>query len=182
MLFLGRYEHSIDAKNRLQMPAAFRKVLEAQEPELGKALIARAVIGKDPESNLRYRYIELTPEKVFAKLSAGDVMRTNVITDSRQTEQAYRIFGSSHSMDLDETGRILLTDRFTKRTASEPNPRGEKMLRGNVSIVGMGMTIQLWNANELLAYDRQKLEMALGEPLDAWDKLLDIDQKPESQG
>jgi DNA-binding transcriptional regulator/RsmH inhibitor MraZ len=180
MWFLSRYDHSIDSKNRLLLPAAHRKALELQE--LGSTLIARAVLGRDPESNLKFRYVELTPQTVFEKLSAADATRTHLVIDSKEAEKAYRVFGSSHLMELDDAGRILLTDRFVNRTGKEPNPRGEKMLQDEVSIVGMGTTIQLWNAKELLWYDKRKLELTLGESLSGWDNIMDEGGETISQG
>ncbi len=179
MWFLSRYDHTVDSKNRLLLPAAHRKALDNRE--LGVTLIARAVLGRDPESNLKFRYVELTPQKVYETLSAADAPRTNLVIDSKQVEQAYRVYGSAHMMELDDAGRILLTDRFVNRTGKEPNPRGEKMLHGEVSIVGMGTSIQLWNANELLWYDQRKLERSLGEPLSSWDNIMDEGEASNSQ-
>ena len=180
MSFLSRYDHTIDSKNRLLLPAAHRKALDAQN--LGAALIARAVLGRDPESGLKFRYVDLTPQAVYEDFSAVDAPRNSLLIDSKQIDQAYRVYGSAHMMELDDAGRILLTDRFVNRTGKEPNPRGEKMLRGEVSIVGMGQSIQLWNANELLWYDQRKLERYLGEPLSSWDNIMEESGAPDSRG
>jgi DNA-binding transcriptional regulator/RsmH inhibitor MraZ len=56
------------------------------------------------------------------------------------------------------------------------------MLQDEVSIVGMGTTIQLWNAKELLWYDKRKLELTLGESLSGWDNIMDEGGETISQG
>jgi|GEM_PF-2327815 DNA-binding transcriptional regulator/RsmH inhibitor MraZ len=180
MWFLSRYDHSIDSKNRLLLPAAHRKAMESKD--LGAVLVARAVLGRDSESNLKFRYVELTPQKVYEELSAIDAPRNNLVIDSKQIEQAYRVFGSAHLMEIDDTGRILLTDRFVNRTGKEPNPRGEKMLHAEVSIVGMGRSIQLWNVDELLWYEQKKLERSLGEPLSNWENIMEQSGATNSPG
>ncbi|MEC8559870.1 MAG: hypothetical protein VXY94_07315 [Planctomycetota bacterium] len=102
MFFLGEYEHSIDAKQRLAIPAEVRDVLD---PEVhGSAFVAA------PGGN---GSLWLWPERTFETLSkelAGSLLGNDDLDDFERL-----VFSQSARVPLDSAGRIRIPVRLLDR-------------------------------------------------------------------
>lgn len=98
MLFIGQYEHTIDAKGRLAIPADIRARWRAEED--GGAWYALPWVGG---------VIRLFTETEFAKLAAPVMPRTLALG---QDEAALKrlLFGRSARLEMDSAGRIRLPE------------------------------------------------------------------------
>lgn len=102
MLILGEYEHTIDQKNRLAVPAEIRELLSPKKT--GNGFIA------SPGSN---GVLWLWPEKTFETLAAelgGSLLGDEIMADFERT-----IFSQSARCPLDSAGRVRLPERLRVR-------------------------------------------------------------------
>jgi MraZ protein len=116
-MFLGRFEHSVDNKGRVSVPARFRGELA------GELIITR---GND---RCLYLFTQDAWEPLAAKLNAlptGDA-------DARNLRRA--VFSAAEPVELDRQGRIMIPDHL----------RHYSNINGNVSIIGLGTYIEIWD-------------------------------------
>ncbi len=102
MLFLGQYEYTIDAKQRLAIPAEIRSALI---PEVhGEGFIVA------PGSN---GTLWLWPEKSFQQMAMA--MGQSLLNDEDVLEFEREIFSQAAHVPLDSAGRVRIPDRLLKQ-------------------------------------------------------------------
>ena len=119
-MFLGQYQHSLDDKGRLTIPAAFRD-----------ALGEGAVVTQGFDRNLM----------VMTKAYFGQVYeRLNAMSITDQSARLLRrlILGSAFEVDVDKSGRILLTQSL----------RQFLVLNGEAMVIGQGEYFEIWTPSE----------------------------------
>lgn len=118
MAFRGTYQHTLDAKFRLTVPARFRDDFEA-----GVVIVK----GVDP-------CVELwRPEQYDAHVESATA---NLATMSPQMRQMLRLMeGSAFDTSLDKVGRVGLTEQL----------RAHGALEKDVVLIGVGRCLELWN-------------------------------------
>jgi len=116
-MFLGQYEHSIDSKGRLTVPARFRDELEGG-----------AVVTQGFEKNLM-----VYTKDAFQRLA----QRASSLSTTDPQGRAIRriLFGGAADVTLDSVGRILIPPFLRSYAGTE----------GEVAIVGAGDYIEIWN-------------------------------------
>lgn len=119
MLFLGTYQHSIDDKNRLSLPAKL----------VAKFSNRVVVASKGFEGCLELRSVE-----DFANWSEKILSYSPNKKDSRIL--ARQVLANSAEIELDKANRILLPE-VLKKLAS---------LNKNVVIIGLGNKLEVWDA------------------------------------
>ena len=102
MLFLGHFEHTIDTKNRLAIPAELRDVLD--EATHGTAFVAA------PGST---GTLWLWPERTFAELASE--LGGSLLGDEDQIGFERVISSQSARCPIDAAGRIRLPERVWAR-------------------------------------------------------------------
>jgi MraZ protein len=120
--FYGNYDLKIDPKNRLVIPAEFRKLIV---PEVhGTAFIVVTGMNGFPW---------LYPEKVYDQLTSAIPVEMTPDEDI----QAYSefMFGLADKVTWDELGRVLLPDKTLKRTG----------IQRDVTLAGINAHLELWN-------------------------------------
>lgn len=123
MRFLGNIEAKTDAKGRVFLPAAFRKVLQSGGEE-------NMVMRKD----VFQQCLVLYPESVWN--GQMDDLRRRLNRWNGDHQQIYRQFVSDvEIVSLDGNGRFLIPRRYLKMAAIEQN----------VKFIGMGDTIEIWS-------------------------------------
>ena len=115
-MFLGQYEHTIDEKGRLTIPARFREML-----------IDGAFITQGFDENL----IVLTPE-VFERIYQ-QVSQMNM-TDPSARLLRRLFFSHADRVDVDKVGRILIP-QFLRQAIH---------LDSAAAIVGVGNHFEIW--------------------------------------
>ena len=124
-MFLGRFEHSVDNKGRVAVPARFRGELN------GELVITR---GND---RCLYLFTQEAWEPLAAKLNAlptGDA-------DARNLRRA--VFSAAEPVELDKQGRIMIPDHLRQYSGID----------GNVFIIGLGTYVEIWDRQSWLDLD-----------------------------
>jgi MraZ protein len=116
-MFLGQYEHTIDEKGRLTIPAKYRE-------DLGDGLI----LTQGFEGSL----LALPPD-LFEQMS--NRVRSMSITDSNSRALRRFIFAAASLIEIDKSGRILLP-AFLRESAN---------LADNAVLVGNGEYFEVWS-------------------------------------
>ena len=133
MAFHGTFEHSLDAKNRLTVPARFRAALS------GRVFLVR---GPDP-------CISLYPEATYTSLTEAALTGMNPF--STQARELKRLFHSNATdTELDSAGRVMLTPRHLEHAGIDRE----------VVITGAGDSLELWDRSAWEAYDRDLSQRA----------------------
>jgi MraZ protein len=128
-MFRGRYQHTIDPKGRLSVPAKFRDVLAQYE---GALIVV-------PNDNA----LEVHPLEEWERLE-------NRISEQSQFDPEVRKLGRlyisrAHDVALDGAGRILLP----------PDSRQQAGLGKDVTLVGPGRRFfEVWDRGRFDEYER----------------------------
>ncbi|MBN2563851.1 MAG: hypothetical protein JXQ75_23295 [Phycisphaerae bacterium] len=104
MIFTGFYEHAIDAKNRLAIPARFRSRLDPEQDGTGFVIVPG-----QPSSRL-WLYTERHFERLAARADSA------LIPDDDQLRFEQVFFPLAVYLDLDTQGRILIPERMLRRS------------------------------------------------------------------
>jgi MraZ protein len=143
LAFHGTFEHSLDTKNRLTVPAKFRAALA------GKVFLVRGV---DP-------CISVYPEPTYTALTESALAGLNPFSPQAR-ELKRMLYGSATDTELDSAGRVMLTQRLMEHAG----------IGREVVIAGAGDCLELWDRSAWEAYDRDltqrapDLTAALGHP------------------
>jgi MraZ protein len=118
--FRGTFDHTLDAKNRLTVPARYRAAL-AEGVVLTMPVDLKPCVGvwrpEEYETYTRRALAELPP------------------LSSRLTELERFFYGSSHDAELDAAGRIMIPNSL----------RESAQLAKDVIVVGVGDRLELWD-------------------------------------
>ena len=129
-MLLGEYEHTLDIKGRLAMPAKLREALG------NKFIITKGLDG------CLFVYDMEEWHKVEAKLAA--------LPMSRKTARDFTrfLFGGACEGECDKHGRVLLP----------ANLRRHAGLEKDAVIVGVGSRAEIWDAQRWAAYNEESSE------------------------
>lgn len=126
MRFLGNIEAKLDAKGRVFLPAAFRKVLQAAGED---GLVMR--------KDVFQQCLVLYPESVWGEQMDG--LRSRLNRWDRDEQQLFRQFVSEvEPVALDGNGRFLIPRRCLRQAG----------IAQDVRFIGMGDTIEIWPAGD----------------------------------
>jgi len=126
-MLIGQYEHTIDAKKRLALPAKFRG-------ELGdKVIITKGV------ENCLVIYTEKEWQIFSEKLGNMPISQTNARSFARI------ILAGAMEVTLDKLGRILIPD-YLKEYAG---------FKKDVIVCGLSNRLEAWDAEKWNAYNKE---------------------------
>ncbi len=114
----GQYEHTVDAKGRMNFPAKLREKLPACL-KIGKALGAKCITV----------YTEDSWEKICSYVED--------LPPEEAAEKSRDLFGFVFDVELDKTGRMPLPPLLRKMTG----------ISENVVVVGAGTTAEIWDSD-----------------------------------
>ena len=115
-MFLGQYEHTIDEKGRMTIPARFRDIME-NGAYITRGFDQNLVVWTAPAFEIIYQRIN--------QLS---------ITDPLARQLRRLIFAHADRVEVDRAGRILIPAFL----------RESLQLNGAVMVVGAGETFEIW--------------------------------------
>ena len=123
-MLIGEYNHSIDAKKRLAIPAKLRKLFG------DRAVITRGL------NNCLFLYPIEQWQKMTEKLGQLSIGQGDTRSFSRL------MFSGAMEVELDQLGRVLVPD-YLKSYAE---------LSNRVAIVGVYDRLEIWDEKRWLAY------------------------------
>ena len=135
MAFRGHFEHSLDMKNRLSIPARFRA-----------AFSGGTVLAKDPEPCVAVWTPE-THEAIIERALAG---LNPMGSEYRKLRRFYQ--GNSFELELDASGRVTLPPPLLAHAGIERE----------VAVVGVGDHLEVWG-KERWASVQAALDSEIGE-------------------
>jgi MraZ protein len=126
MAFRGTYDHSLDAKNRLTMPAKFRG-------QLGdKVVLARGTAD----------CVTVWTPAQFDEYVAAALADEHPL--SPRADQINRYFqANSHEVDIDSAGRVALPPRLASTAG----------IKKEVVVTGVGTRLEIWDRKAWDEYD-----------------------------
>ncbi|WP_306542021.1 division/cell wall cluster transcriptional repressor MraZ [Acidaminococcus intestini] len=126
-MLMGEYEHSVDAKGRLFVPAKLRS-------ELGKTfVITKGVDG----------CIDVYPMDAWDRLQQSFAQQT--LPKKKARDVSRFLFGNSMEVEPDKQGRILLPQTLRKFAQIE----------GLATIIGTGTKVEIWDTKRYEAYSSE---------------------------
>jgi MraZ protein len=135
LAFRGHFEHSLDAKNRLSIPARFRA-----------SFSGGTVLAKEPEPCVAV-WTPDTHEAIIERALAG------LNPMDPQYRKLSRFFqGNSFEVDLDASGRVTLPPPLLAHAGIEKE----------VVVVGVGDHLEVWG-RERWARQQEALDAEIGE-------------------
>ncbi|MEM6636533.1 MAG: division/cell wall cluster transcriptional repressor MraZ [Pseudomonadota bacterium] len=162
--FRGESHHKVDTKGRVSIPASFRRVLEAGDPEWTEGLNPNLVIvyGDHRRTYLECYTIDAIAE-VDAKIEA-------LPRGSQARKMLQRLFhGHSFPTNVDETGRLVLPAKLRAKIA----------LEAEAFFIGAGDTFQVWKPETYEAEELSKTEAWLEDLPEDFDPLILLDQSQD---
>ncbi len=130
-MFMGEYQHNIDVKGRISFPAKFRE-------QLGQRFIATKGLDK-----CLFVYSEEEWKALEDKLK-------QLPTTSKDARSVVRFFFSGATeLECDKLGRILLPSNLREHAA----------LNREISIIGVGGRIEIWDSECWRKYNEESGEV-----------------------
>ncbi len=129
-MFLGDYQHTLDAKGRVSLPAKFRDLMT------GRLVIAQGL------ENCLYVY----PAEEYQRFVESLVSKNDFDPRSRQVRRFFT--AGAVETGLDNAGRIGLPPRL----------REYGHLTKDVAIVGNGNRIEIWDAETWAGYSGESAD------------------------
>ncbi|MGR3494346.1 division/cell wall cluster transcriptional repressor MraZ [Citreimonas sp.] len=162
--FRGEGTHKVDGKGRVSIPAGFRRVLEAGDPDWveGKCPNFVIVYGDHRRKYLQCYTVEAIEEvdEQIASMPRGSQKR-------RVLEKLFS--GQSVQSSVDESGRIVLPVKL----------RGKIDLSSEAYFIASGDTFEIWNPATYEAEEQARTEAFLDDLPDDFDPLMLLDPSVE---
>ncbi len=158
-MFLSTYESKIDAKNRISVPASFRKALGGDD-----------VICIWPSFGKNKNCLEGGSKKLVNSLYKS--IRKMKPMDPRRQALEYGILGECKELQFDGAGgRIVLPQKFVEAAG----------ISGEVAFVGLGERFEIWSKERLEAKRAEFIELAAesGDLIEAADIDFDFDDEED---
>ena len=125
-MLIGEYIHTIDDKNRVSLPAKFRK-------EMGKKVVITPGLDK-----CLFLFTVKEWEKIAEKLSSSSMLQSDMRGFNRF------MFGGASVLDVDSIGRILIPDFLSSRAG----------LKEKTVIIGVQNRAEIWNEKDWSEYKK----------------------------
>ncbi len=119
MFFFGTFEHSIDERGRIAIPASYRR-----------AFVDGGVVRPGPDGCLEIYTQETFDEEAQRRLASEDGNRRR---SARRTRRGF--MHDAYSLELDRQGRVLVPQGLRESAGVE----------GRVALVGCGDYIEIWD-------------------------------------
>ena len=126
-MLIGEYTHSIDDKNRVSLPAKFRKLL-------GKKIVLTP--GLD-------NCLFIFTSKEWVNISKRLSENSSILSSDMRSFTRY-MFGGASEVEVDSIGRILVPDFLKLRVGLETK----------VVLIGVQNRLELWNEKAWLEYKK----------------------------
>ena len=159
--FRGESQHKVDTKGRVSIPASFRRVLEAGDPNWQPGGNPELVIVYgDHRRNYLECYTMAAIDEVDDKIDA-------LPRGAMERKMLQRLFhGQSFPTNVDETGRLVLPAKL----------RSKIDLDGEAFFIAAGDTFQIWKPETYESEELAKTEAWLDDLPEDFDPMEYLDQ------
>ena len=162
--FRGEFDQKVDAKGRVSIPASFRRVLEAGDPQYTQGLNPELVI---VYGDHRRKYLECYTMQAIAEV---DDKIDALPRGSMERKMLQRLFhGQSFPTSVDETGRIVMPAKL----------RNKIDLEHAAFFIAAGDTFQIWKPETYESEEAARTDEWLDELPEDFDPLIYLDQAKE---
>jgi MraZ protein len=126
LAFHGTFDHTLDAKNRLTVPAKFRAELA------GRVFLVKGVD----------RCLSVYPEATYSAMTQQALVGLNPFSpEARDLKRMF--YGNAVDVELDSAGRVMLPPKHMEHAG----------ITREVVITGAGECLELWDRATWQAYD-----------------------------
>lgn len=158
--FRGESHHKVDNKGRVSIPALFRRVIEASDPDWKDGLPPELVI---VYGDHRRSYLECYTVEAINEV---DDKIDSLPRGSMERKMLQRLFhGQSYPTSVDETGRLVLPAKL----------RAKIGLESEAFFIAAGDTFQIWKPETYEVEEAAKTEEWLDELPEDFDPLIFLD-------
>jgi MraZ protein len=155
-VFRGEGHHKVDTKGRVSIPALFRRVLEAGDPDWTEGLSPNLVI---VYGDHRRQYLECYTMEAIAEVDAQIAQMQRGSVERRMLERLFN--GQSFPTSVDETGRLVLPAKLRQKIG----------LEAEAYFIATGDTFQIWNPGTYEDIEQKRTEDWLEDMPDDFDPL-----------
>ena len=138
-VFRGESTHKVDAKGRVSIPALFRRVIEANDPDWTEGLAPEIII---VHGDHRRKYLECYTVAAMQEVDDKIAAIPRGTRRRRMLEQMFQ--AKSFHTSVDETGRLVLPARLRQQIG----------LEGEAVFTAAGDTFQIWKPE---TYEAERL-------------------------
>ncbi len=154
--FRGESHHKVDAKGRVSIPALFRRVLQAGDPDWHDGLNPNLVI---VYGDHRRKFLECYTIEAIDEVDAQIANMQRGSVERRMLERL--INGQSFPTNVDETGRLVLPAKLRQKIG----------LDKEAFFIATGDTFQIWKPETYDAVETQRTEAWLEDQPEDFDPL-----------
>ncbi|SDI54999.1 division/cell wall cluster transcriptional repressor MraZ [Lutimaribacter saemankumensis] len=158
--FRGESHHKVDSKGRVSIPASFRRVLEAGDPNWTDGLSPEFVI---VYGDHRRKYLECYTMEAIEEVDEKIAALPRGSMERRMLERLFS--GLSEPARVDETGRIVLSSKLRQKIGID----------GEAFFIASGDTFQIWKPETYEAEELAKTEAWLDDLPEDTDPLVFLD-------
>ena len=155
-VFRGEGHHKVDGKGRVSIPALFRRVLEAGDPDWTEGLNPNLVI---VYGDHRRKYLECYTMQAIEEVDARIARMQRGSIERRMLELMFN--GQSVPTSVDETGRLVLPAKLRTKIG----------LESEAYFIATGDTFQIWKPETFDAIEKARTEAWLENQPDDFDPL-----------
>jgi len=137
-MLIGEYIHTIDEKNRISLPAKFRK-------EMGKVVIVTPGLDQ-----CLFVFTVKEWEKVTNRLGSSEGGLSFLTNDQRTFNR--NMFGQAVDVEVDSIGRILIPENLKDRVK----------LKNTGAVIGVQDRLEIWNDKTWMEYKKNAEKKAEG--------------------
>ena len=159
--FRGESQHKVDTKGRVSIPALFRRVLEAGDPDWTEGLRPQLVI---VYGDHRRKYLECYTIEAIDEVDAKISKMPRGSIERRMLERM--IHGQSFPTEVDGDGRLVLPQKLREKIG----------LQDEAFFIASGDTFQIWKPETYETEEASKTEKWLDELPDDFDPLTLLDR------
>jgi MraZ protein len=136
--FWGHYQHTLDSKNRVAIPAKFRLQIDD-----GKVIVTRHWGG----------CLVVFPEAEWMRLIGEELAGLNPLTDPAGLRVERMYYGNAFACEIDKQGRISLSAHHLKQAG----------IGREVVFKGLNNKFEIWDPKRWDAWEKDQLDDTGGE-------------------
>ncbi|MBS1303829.1 cell division/cell wall cluster transcriptional repressor MraZ [Loktanella sp. SALINAS62] len=144
--FTGQFQSKVDGKGRMSIPAKFRRVIEAGDPEWSpdKPMQAKILFGNHLGESLQI----MTMNDFNIRMAKIIAMPDN---NPNKSKLRRLMIGFSDELTIDKDGRVVMPLAFRKKMG---------VVEGELKFMGLGDFFQIWKL--------ENFEASVNDDLDEW--------------